>query len=327
MRDRIFWRPWGARLGLSSGVLLSSFLLGCDGTSGSPSPAQRASASSAEDSGSEIVLTDDVGQVVRLDAPAGRVISLIPARTDAILALGAADRLVARTQWDVDARLAHLPTIENALLPSIEWIVARAPDLVIVWPDAETRTVAGRMRALGIPTYGSRVETLADVRRAVTHLGLLLGLSGAADSVLAAMDSTFADVRARVAGLPVRRVAYVVGIEPFTVAGPGTFPHELIELAGGSNIFADAGATWPAASMETMVERDPEVVFITVDVGAGDGELEPLRSRPGWPDLSAVREGRVYVLDADLFNRAGPALAPAALELARRIHPEAFEQR
>lgn len=273
-----------------------------------------------------ITVIDDAGQEVRLEAPARRVVSLIPARTDAILALGGADRLIARTQYDADPRLAELPSVGNALTPSVEWLAAQQPDLVVAWPDEQSRSVVDRLLALGIPVYASRVQTLADTRRAIAHLGILLGLGARADSVLDAMEREHERVRGAVRGRVRPRVLYLIGVEPMVAVGPETFIHELIEIAGGRNVFADLTQRWPQVALEEVVRRDADVIVIGSEEASRLGSAKWLETRPGWRDLSAVRAGRVYAVDASVFNRPGPSAGPAATMLARLLHPGAFAE-
>ncbi|MCI0434021.1 MAG: helical backbone metal receptor [Gemmatimonadetes bacterium] len=263
---------------------------------------------------------DDAGRTVRLDSPAQRVVSLIPARTDLILALGAADRLITRTAYDEDPRIAGLPSLGDALTPSVEWLVAQRPDLVIAWPDRQLRNVIERLEAADIAVYASRTESLEDVRRSIEHMGALLDLDAAADSLRQRFDDTIAQVRALVAGLPRPVVAYFIGLDPPMAAGPGTFIDELIEIAGGENVFADSPVLWPAVSVEETVVRQPDVVIVST-AGSTPGQvLEHLRSSPGWRSLEAVRAGNVYVVDASLFNRPGPRLMEALRKLAGVFH-------
>lgn len=275
---------------------------------------------------SAIEVVDDAGRTVRLDAPARRILSLIPARTDLLLAIGAADRLIARTRYDDDPRLAHLPSLGDALTPSVEWIAAEQPDLVIAWPDTRSRDVVHRLIELGIPVYGSRVESLDDVNRAIGHVGQLLGLEARADSIAHAIRATHDRVRAAVARRDRPGVLYLIGLDPVMAAGPGTFIDELIGIAGGRNIFADAGALWPQISLEEIVRRDPAlIVMASDDVAAGD-LAERLAARAGWRDIAAVRTGRVYRVDPATFNRPGPSVGPAAAALARLLHPGALPE-
>jgi iron complex transport system substrate-binding protein len=265
---------------------------------------------------------DDSGRTVELAAPAASIVSLIPSMTDVILSFGAADRLVARTRYDTDRRLAGLPSLEDALTPSIEWLVSRNPDLVIAWPDRQSRTVVTRLVELGIPTYASTIETLDDMRRGIRNVGVLLALDAAADSLVAALDSAIASVRTAVSDRERLDVLYLVGLEPPVSVGPGSFVHELIGVAGGRNVLDDASTSWPPVSVEEIVSRDPDVVLVAVALPEAE-VLRRLRETPGLRRLEAVRQDRVRVLDPSLFNRPGPALIEAVRVLASAIHPGA----
>jgi ABC-type Fe3+-hydroxamate transport system substrate-binding protein len=301
-------------------LLLTILLLALFAAAGCRAPAAEPQASA------RIEIIDDAGHAVRLTGPAHRVVSLIPARTDAILALGGADRLIARTQYDEDPRIAHLPSTGNALNPSVEWIAAQRPDLVVVWPDEQSRSVVTRLVELGIPVYASRVQTLADVRRAIGQLGELLGERARADSLLRAIERDHERVRTAVAERPPPDVLYLIGVDPVMVAGPGTFIDELIALAGGRNLFSDSNAMWPQVSLEEIVRRDPDVIVI----GSSEVARGTFRSRygalPGWRETAAVRSGRVYEVEASSFNRPGPSAGPAALTLAALLHPDAIPE-
>jgi iron complex transport system substrate-binding protein len=272
-----------------------------------------------DDAAAPITVIDDAHREVRLAAPAQRIISLVPARTEALLALGAGDRLIARTQYDLDARLAALPSVGNALNPSVEWIVAQRPDLVIAWADGEARSIVERLGMIGIPVYSTRVESLEQLDRSVRDLGVLLGVPQRADSLRWSMADTLAAVRQRVAGEVPVRVLYLVGLEPPLVAGPGTFIAEILEAAGGVNVFGDLSQPWPAISVEEALRRDPDVIIVSTNTPTDDGAAR-FDGRPGWRELRAVRARAVYEVDADLFNRPGPRVGEAASRLAELLH-------
>jgi iron complex transport system substrate-binding protein len=270
-----------------------------------------------------IRVLDHTNRVVQLAAPAQRVLSLMPAVTDMLLALSVQDRLVARTQWDTDPRIAHLPSTGNALVPSVEWVAAQQPDLVIAWPDQPTRSVVGRLMAMEVPVYSAITGTVHDALRTVRDLGALLGLPARADSLVQSIESELQAVRSRVQSSPRVRVAYILSLDPPMVAGPGTFIGQLIEVAGGDNVFADVRVLWPQVSLEELVRRDPTALVVAQEQGGT--ALERMRRLPGWRELGALRSGRVLVADVNLFNRPGPNMPQAARELARFLHPRAHE--
>ena len=244
---------------------------------------------------------------------------MIPAQTEIVAVLAGVDAVIARTQWDEDPRLAHLPSIGNALTPSVEWLAAQRPDLVIAWPDAQSRDVVKRLSDIGIPVYASGVESVAQIRAMIERLGVLLGHGARADSLVRALDDSLAAVRTDVAHLPVQRVMYLLSADPPMIAGPGTFVDDLITIAGGANVFADVRQLWPQISLEEIVRRQPDVIIRPSDRPLAD-PLAGLAGRPGWRDLHAVQRARVHVVDPDRYNRPGATVGTAARGLAERIH-------
>jgi iron complex transport system substrate-binding protein len=278
--------------------------------------------------GASISVTDDAGRLVTLERPARRVISLIPAQTEVVTILAGPDVVIARTQWDHDPRLQHLPSIGNALTPSIEWLAARRPDLVIAWPDAQSRDVVRRLGDVGIPVFASRVESVADVRHMIERLGVLLGAEQRADALVATIDARLDSLRLAVADRPRRTVLYLLNADPPMAAGPGTYIDELLSAAGGDNVFGDLDTLWPQVSLEEIVRRQPDVIIrprdTTSDAGITGSPLTGLAGRAGWRDVRAVRDGRVYGIDANFYNRPGAAVAEAAAGLARLIHSDSI---
>lgn len=269
-------------------------------------------------------VVDDAGREVRLERTPVRVVSLIPATTEMVQALGAGDRLAARTDYDHDPSLAHLPSVGQGLTPDLEWLLSIGTDLVVAWPDAQARSLVERLGTLGIPAYGASLDRLENVFRTIRHLGTLLDLEEAADSLVRSIESEFSEVRAAVADRERPRVLYLVWFDPPRTAGPGSFIDELIEIAGGENVFGDAAAAWPQVSVEAIVARDPDVIVLPY--GESDASLHRVRAAPGWRDLRAVRDGRIYEVNADVFNRPGPRVGYLAREFARMLHPDLFEE-
>lgn len=261
---------------------------------------------------------DDAGLEAR--RPAARIVSLLPSVTDILVALGARDRLVARTDYDTDPELGLLPSVGGGLNPSLERLTALRPELVVGW--SSDRSLDQLVR-LGVAVYRPQSQTLADMRCTILQLGRALGLETSADSLAVSIDSELQGVRRAVRGRPRPSVFYVVWFDPPMTAGPGTFIDELIDIAGGQNVFADAPSPWPTVSLEGIVRRQPALVIVPRGERGAEGSNR-LRSAPGWRDLRAVRAGRVMKVDADLFNRPGPRVGKAARTLARLLHPEAF---
>jgi iron complex transport system substrate-binding protein len=267
---------------------------------------------------SDIALTDGAGRAVQLDQPARRVVSIVPALTEWVIAMGAADHLVARTDYDAHPAVSALPSVGGGLDPSVEWIAARRPDLVVAWPDAPTRSLVSRLETLGVPVYTAPVQTIEEALVAAADLGRLLDTEAAAAAAIARVRAGLDEVARAVADRPRPSVLFLIGLDPLMAAGPGTFLDELLVRAGGRNALEDLRVLWPNLSLEEVVRRAPDVVVVG-SAGTRDAAAL-LRTRPGWRDVPAVRAGRVHSVDPDRINRPGPTLDRAAAELARLIH-------
>ena len=278
------------------------------GCQGDPSPPQRAPS-----------VTDDAGRAVRLEPVPRRVVSLVPSATELLLALGEADRLVARTGFDEQPALAHLPSLGRTLWPALETIEALGPDLVLAPPDGLSGGLAARLEALGVRVYEVDAQRMDEVLSTLARIATLLGRPARGDSLVRRLADEI-DALGRPADRPPVSALYLVWHTPPRVAGAGTYVDDLLSAAGGRNVFADVPG-WPEVSLEEVIERDPR--FLIVPRGEGHS-LQPewLAGAPGWRGLAAVREGRLVVVDSDLFNRPGPRVAEAARTLARALHAD-----
>jgi iron complex transport system substrate-binding protein len=266
-----------------------------------------------------ISITDDWGRPVALAAPAARIVSLSPATTEILFALGLGPRVVGRTRfgdWPPAARA--VAEVGNGIGPNVEAVAARRPDLVVLYASAANRGAVDRLTALGIPSVVLKLDLASDVRRAARAIARLAGVPAAADSLIARFDSSLRAVAARAAPAAGRRPRLYVDAwpsPPMTV-GRGSYLSEVIRAAGAENVFDDIGASSATVSLEAVVARDPDVVLVpTIDT------LHPpdLAGRPGWSAVRAVREGRVLVVDANLYDRPSPRMPLAAADLAARL--------
>ena len=274
---------------------------------------------------SDLTVTDPTGRTVTLEAPARRIVSMIPAVTEWVVAMGAADRLVARTDYDDQPGLDHLPSVGGGLTPSIEWLAARSPDLVVSWPDAPSRSIVARLEQVGISVYTAPIESIDQALSVARDLGTLLDLRPAASSATRAVRVGLDSVRAAVAGRPTPDVLYLIGLDPLMAAGPGTFVDELLTAAGARNVLHDLDILWPNLSLEEVVRRAPDVIIVGSAHTPDPADL--LAQRPGWRDVPAVHTSRVHAVDPDVVNRPGPHLHEAATLLATLIHPSMIDDR
>jgi iron complex transport system substrate-binding protein len=296
-------------------LALSLAVLAACGSAGSATSSPSASA------GGPLTATDDSGHQVTLSRPAARVVSLAPANTEIAFAIGAGDKLVAGTSYDdYPAAAKALPKIGDFASPSVEKIVSFQPDLVLATGGIQAGLRA-KLESLGIKVFVVNPSTLDGVYSDLTALGRLLGVSGKATSVVAAMKQRAAAVEQKVAGLPKPTVFVEIYSKPLMTAGTGTFIDNLISLAGGTNVGDTAGSGYPSFSEEVLLKDNPDVYIATTGSMASPGQIA---KRSGYSALKAVKDGRVYVIDDDLLVRPGPRLIDGLEQLAQMIHPEVF---
>ena len=270
-------------------------------------------------------IVDDAGITVRLPHTARRIVSLIPSATETLIALGAAAQVVGRTEYDVAPEVARVASVGGGIDPSIEAIVALHPDVVIAWDQNKRLRTHEKLIALGIPVVSFRTEDTSDVFRDIAQLGAISGHAVRARSIADSIRADFRQVARSVIAAPHPVVFFVLYDEPPMTASPATFVGQLITLAGGRLAFPEDGPHWPTVSMESLVQRAPDVIVLPKGE-KGVITLEKLRQMPGWRDLAAVREGRVVTIPANLVNRPGPRLGDAARALRDAIQSPAVQR-
>ena len=243
-----------------------------------------------------------------------RVVSLDPSATEIIVALGAADALIARTDYDLDSRLASLPSLGATMTSSAEAILAHRPDLLITDKRNGSRSIEQLVADAGVRVVNTDLHSIADVMAGIDALAPMVG--GDAIALKRTLTHSLDSLRAAASRRGAKpTVMYVVWHDPPRVAGPNTYIQELIELAGATNAFGDLRAQWPEISLEAIVSRDPDLILLPQGTGS-NASAEQLRNRNGWRSLRAVQHDNVIVVDGDLFNRPGPRVAEAGRVLA-----------
>lgn len=263
--------------------------------------------------GTGMTVVDDAGDTLHLARPASRIVSLVPATTELLFAVGAGPQLVGRTHWcDYPEAARAVPDLGDGLNPNIEAVVGARPDLVVLYRSGTNARAAERFRALGIPALQLTVDRLADVPRLARLLGRVSGHPAVGDSVA---DRFERDLAAATVPPPARRtsVLIVAWDQPPMAIGAGSFLSEMVDRAGGRNIFDDLEAPSAQISIEAAVARDPDVLLVSSDGPPA------LASRPEWRTVPAVRESRFVRVTSSAFSRPSPRAPAAIAELAQRL--------
>jgi ABC-type Fe3+-hydroxamate transport system substrate-binding protein len=205
--------------------------------------------------------------------------------------------------------------------PSIEKILGLRPDLVITATTANRRETRDALERLGVAVYVTRTDGLAEVNRTILDVGALVGRGAEAQALVARIDAGLADVRAAVHGAGAVPALVVVWSDPLFVVGKSTYTSDLMALAGARNIAEDAGAGFPKYSLDRVLRLGPRALVVGSH-STDDGAADPVGYWRRWPELPAVRDGRLHTMDGDLLFRPGPRVVEAARALAAVLHPE-----
>jgi len=258
-----------------------------------------------------LTMHDDRGRDVVLQAPAQRVVSLLPSLTESVCALGACSRLVGVDRYsNWPAAVASLPKLGGLDDAQIERIVALHPDLVLVSTSAR---LAERLESLGLRVLALESRNQADVKRALSTLALALGQPQAAQRVWDRVERETREAARRVpVALRGQRVYFEVDPTPFA-AGDASFIGQMLRSLGMSNAVAAELGPFPKLNPEYVVRLQPDIVM------AAARDLEAMPRRPGWRTLRALQQHRVCPLSDEhyeLLVRPGPRLGEAAAVLA-----------
>lgn len=259
-----------------------------------------------------------------------RIVSLVPALTEMLFDMGAGGNVVAVSRYDTFPRQVRtLPRVGGLLDPDYERILRLSPDLVITYgsqSELERRLTVG-----GIRFYSYRHSGIAGVMQTMRELGAATGRASEAGEAVARLETRLDAVRLRVQGRGRPRTLLVFGRERGSLrqvyaSGGAGFEHELLEIAGGADVFGDAGRESVQPSIEMLIASAPDVI---VELhGTAPPEAAVIKGdHEVWGRLTsvpAVRNGRVHVLYGDYLSIPGPRLGETAEAIARAIHPEAF---
>ena len=264
------------------------------------------------------VMRDDFGDTVAAGTRAlpARIVSLNPTSTEILFALGAGSRIVGRTRWDVHPpEASRIPDVGPGLRPNVEAVLARDPDLVVLYASEDNRAAVAQLRAAGVPTLALRIDSIGSFARGARLLGHATGQEVQARALVDSVMETLDRVRAATAGVSRPTVFWHVWDAPIITIGAHSFMSELVEIAGGRNIYDDLDAPSANVALEDIVRRDPQLVL------AGPDGARTIRETAIWQAVPAVRAGRVVVVDTTLLARPSIHLGEAAVSLARLLHP------
>lgn len=264
----------------------------------------------------ELSLTDDSGTLLRLPAPAERVITLAPHLAELVFDAGAGERLVGTVEWsDHPPAAREVPRIGDAYQLDIERIVALNPDVILAWGGGTPEATIERLRQLGLTVAVLSPDSLASIPRQLFWLGRLFGEDQIARQRAEQFAAGLRQLRDNYSDAPLVSVFYQISAQPLFTVGGGHTISELIAVCAGENIFSDLSAAAHAVGREAVIARDPEVIV----AGRHEGGGNELSHWQQWKEMTAIAAGNVFVIDAGRVARPAPGLLEGGRELCRTL--------
>jgi iron complex transport system substrate-binding protein len=266
-----------------------------------------------------------------LTASPQRIVTLSPNLTEIAFALGLGEKVVAVSSdcdWPDESR--QKPKIGTFWQPNTEAIIAAKPDLVVCETFLQQKETAETLKRAGLQVVSLRVESIEELYNAILQIGSAAGCPERAESLTAKIKSELEQIRAKSSSAKKVRVLWVLQTEPMRVVGVKTFVNEIIDIAGGQNVIAPTGEQYPAIGTETILTSSAEVIIQsamgTEDIKKQQEAAEKFwnSGSPGFANLPAVKNKKIYVINSDTVLRLGPRLPQGAMSVAKLLHPELF---
>jgi len=262
-----------------------------------------------------ITVTDDRGRRVTIRTPPRRIVSMTPSSTEILYALGLGSRVVGVTNWcDYPPEARKKPKVGDANI-SVEKVLALQPDLVVAHATLN-RGAVRQLDGLHKTVVALDPKSFAQVFRDISLIGRVCGKDAAAARLKRKMESSLRAIRRAGVRSPGARTLVVIQPNPLWAAGPKTFVDEMLRVCNATNVAYDGRSGFNIFPVERALARDPQVII----VGKKD-EREFFMRSPVWRNTSAVRSGRVVVINSDLLVRPGPRLVHGLELLAKAVRP------
>lgn len=267
--------------------------------------------------------SDDFGHIIELEEAPERIISLAPSHTEILYALGLGDKIVGVTAFcDYPAEALELEKVGDYMGINFEKIIELEPDLIVNYGQLDDDASKIYSDA-GIPVLSFLPESIDEVINTIKQIATATDTVEEGDALVKSMEDHRDEIVAKVQTVDTVKVFYEIWHDPLMAAGAGSFMDSLINLANGTNVASDAEGAYPSYDIEQLVENDPEVYLTANDLP--DKTVESISARPGYEDISAIKNGDIHILDGNISSRPGPRIVEGLELVARAIHPEVFE--
>ncbi len=297
--------------------------------SSNTSSASNETSSAGEQTTYPLTIKDATGYDFTFKEQPKRIVSISPAETEALFALGLDQQIVGVSEYDnYPEGVKSKARIGGVSKPDVEAVVALRPDVVFTGISSSEALVK-ELRAAGIPIFKTTPKTIDDVMSNIELYGKITNRQAEAKQVTDHMREQVKNVTDAVASLtPEQKKKVYIEFSPGWTVGKGEFMDEMITLAGGTNI---AGNTtgWHEINEEAIVAADPDVILYSkqsMDATTNQTLDQIIRARSGWNKIKAIQNNQLFGLDDDLVSRPGPRVTDGLVEIAHAIYPNLFKQ-
>ena len=275
-----------------------------------------------------VTITDDYGYTVTISEEPARIISLAPANTEILFALGLNDSIVGVTEYcNYPEEAATKPIIGGYTTVNVERVIIQDPDLIFAY-YGNGEGLINHLRNLGYIVITLNADSIEGTLHDIEIVGQATGKTTEADELVDRMQSRIDAVKEKLKDVTTApQTIHCMWTDPLWVSGKNTFQDEMIKIAGGTNAFSDVEG-WGVVTLEKLLTTDPEIIIVDSGMGMGEGGTDILKNYFGeearLQGLSAVKNDQVFVIDADIMDRGGPRIVDCIETLARIQHPEIF---
>ena len=264
-------------------------------------------------------VVDDLGNVVTLDRPAKRIVSMAPSITETLFALGLDSAVVGVTDYcDFPPQARSKPRIGGIANPSLEQIASLQPDLIVMSVAGNVRGDYEKLKELGFAVFVTNPTSVEGVFKSLRDLGALTETKELAEQLVVRLRAERDSLATVALSRPSKSVLLLLSLHPIVAVGPETFLGELLSLANGRNVVEVTTISYPILNREEILRRQPDVIIVTNDIASNVDQI--INTYPEWKNLAAVRKKQIRLVDANLIARPGPRIMKGLRELVVAIH-------
>jgi iron complex transport system substrate-binding protein len=271
-------------------------------------------------------ITDDFGRNVIIEGKQERIVSLSPTETEILFALDLGDKVVGVTTFcDYPSEAVNKEKVGDITTVSVEKVIKLNPDLVLAVNLNGEETVDKLDDYFPVFAIDDRkINKIEDIFSLIEVMGKITGEEEKANALVARMRGRVEEIENKTKGEEKVKVAHITWHEPIWVTGRGNYQDDILEKAGGENVFGDI-EDWGTVSLEELIKRNPDAIIVSVGHGAAEGKpYEFIMTDKRLAEMKARKKGRIYPIDADITGRSGPRVVEALEEIAQDLHPELF---